>query len=152
MVNLKTTALGTVAFFLGYVFTAITSYLIPDLIDAIDMSTSLKVIIWAGLIILWVLSLVVVPAAIKVYGLTDKTTTVQQIPGIAVGVLYGLFAAALAYATWGWTTPMTGVFDTTLNGSSQTLLLATFWIGYIIIWFSDIIIVPYSVITEAKNN
>lgn len=150
MSNLKLVLTGTILFPIGYALSTLLSYIIPELLDLFTESwaTDIVQIGWLMLFIVWALSLIVMPIGVKILGLTmeeDKPSEkIQQIFGIAFGFLYAIIALLIVYFTWDWTTTMTEVIN-------YDLLLAMFWIGYIIIFILDVIVVPYTYISEARG-
>ena len=123
---------------------------LPPMIDVLENSTltgatTFAEIMWFGLVVTWILALIVIPIGYITYSLTREETQLGKgIFGSAFGILYGLFALALFVYTWYMRTALTGVLD-------YTLLTALFYMGYVAIFLTNILVIPTIAIIRSKN-
>lgn len=52
---------GVILFFFGFIYTVVSWYTVPMLMDYLP-TTTLKAIVWIGLITTWILAVIVTPA------------------------------------------------------------------------------------------
>ena len=112
--------IGVLSWFIGYFLVLITQWTMPPLIDNLD--STLGGIMWIGVIIVWLLSLIVVPLGIIIYALTTPENNKQPLFQMITGILYGLFTWLLVYVAWYAT-------DNLANLMVNELTLAFYWIG-----------------------
>ncbi len=141
MVNIITILKGNGLFLMGYGFAVISQWIFPILVDFLN--DKLGGLVWLGIILTWVLALIIIPLGLIIYGLTEKSES-RNMFGMIFGILYGLFAMLLAYFTYFWTATLTSILE-------YPLLVTLFWVGYIIIFIMNIIIVPVVHIIEVKQ-
>lgn len=141
--------MATGAFFLGYIYLAISQFIFPPLVEwlqgsDISIAVTLGGIIWLGVILTWVLAVWVVPIAMLTYGLFTDEESPLAVNKAVFAVLWFLFSVVLAYFTYFWTTPMASVL-------TENITKIIFWIGYIIIWLGNIVVIPGYQIIKAKQ-
>lgn len=154
MADFKKILLGTGAFVLAYFYGAITLHVIPPLIESIENgnaaagvagNNTLAGILWFGLIITWFIAFIIMPIALKTWGLTTKENEENPILGISIALAWAMFTLAISYFGWYWIEPLSNSLST------YTILQACFWIGLLLVWVSNVIVIPAYLIIEAKK-
>lgn len=64
---------GVIVFFLGIIYTLVSYYVVPILLEFLEdstygLDTTLQTIFWIGLITTWILAIIVAPALMIVQG------------------------------------------------------------------------------------
>lgn len=145
--DIKKIMMGTAFFIIGYIFVAITQWMFPYLIDAVDtlgMADSLQGILWFGVIIVWIIALVVLPIAFIVWGLMKYEQSQNPMLNITFAVLWSVFTLAITYFTYFWLPILAAALE-------YQILIALFWVGIVVILVTNVIIAPTYVIVQAKR-
>lgn len=143
MADFQKICLGTGFLILGYVYAATSQYIIPPIIDL--LSDTLGGIAWFGVIITWFIALIILPLGTTVYGLITKDPAENPVFGISIAVLWSLFTLALSYFMWYWVPHL-------VDSLLYSTLIASFWIGIVLMWVTNVIIIPTYLIIEAKGD
>lgn len=150
MVNIKKSLIGSGIFAIGYAYAAISQFIYPIMLNVIPLGDTLEGIIWFGIIITWVLAMLILPIGMWYYALTERTEIDNPVFMGTLAFLWFILSLCFTYFTYYWTTPLTAIF-TTEYPNVRILLLALFWIGIILTWVTNVIVIPARLIIESKG-
>lgn len=150
MVSIQKSLIASGIFLGAYAYTGISQHIIPVMLDALPLGNTLEGIIWFGTIITWLLTTTIIPIGLWYYALTEKTGIDNPIFLTTLGILWFVMGLAFTYFTYTWTTGMVSIYDAS-ETNIKIFLTALFWIGIIITWVMNTLVVPTKLIIEAKG-
>lgn len=62
MTDVKSIINGVLCFIFGIIFMVVTWYIVPNIIEIVEIDTTIKLIFYAGLIMMYILAILVAPA------------------------------------------------------------------------------------------
>lgn len=135
----KLVGYGIVSFFTGVFFMMIGYPLFTNLASALNTGTyaignTIEGIIWVGVILIWTLTTIVLPA----YFINEGLKAPKDIPAVAkiiIGTLIFFFSIMITYQAWFM---IEGISDS----MDSTTQIGFFWVGLIINWLMITIIMP----------
>ena len=143
---------GTGVFILGYFYTLLSSYFASAMIDAMVEDTSvtnlstLGNLLWWGIILTWILALIVVPIIFFIYGMQTKgNRQITQAQEVTIGVLWFIFSCAFTVVCW-YIVPITA------NLLTLGIANGVYWVGIIVLWVFNTLIVPANAIIYNYSN
>lgn len=144
MTNLAKVTKGMMSYFIGFFVSIILYYLIPALIDGL-INTDHQAITTMGMILIWIICMLIIPAAMIVQGLREEEEQGASIMGVSAGVLYFIFVIAITIFGWFMINGLASVIE-------DQLLTVIFWLGLIVNWVLTAIGAPYmKIIHNTKN-
>lgn len=150
MVNLAYITKG-VGVFLATVFISILAYqlilvlagVVNDVSDENAIGDSIEAIIWFGVILVWVLGTLAIPAHYYYKGLTEEDD-LSPISKSLIGIIIFIFGILLTVKGWYLAPAIASFLDTTLQ-------IILFWIGLILTWATIVIATPFYCILDATQ-
>lgn len=159
MVNFKQVAIANGLYLVSFLACAISAYIVPTFIsETVSAFTgigftndTLEAIAWVGLIIIWVLSLIVMPVAIQIIGLmeTDNKPDNSKLGNIKlmiIGVLWFLFSALTIYLARNWPATLISIIP-----SDYTILKILFWMELATAIIMNTLVIPAYTIMQGKG-
>lgn len=145
MVKIKEMLYGAAIFLGTFMASYIINGFLDDMINALPFSNSgVKEIIWAFVIIFEVLGMLIMPTVMNIYAITGENKTKNPIINMVIAGL--MFVITLIFTIKSWYA-ITAISTITTN----TLLLAMYWIGILIMIFEYGIGIPIYMIINANS-
>lgn len=150
MVNIYKSLIASGTFLIGYGYTALSQFIYPPLLTTLPLGDTLEGLVWFGIILTWALTMIIIPVGFWYYGLTESSGIDNPVFKATLGGLWFIMGLAFTYFTYSWTTPLTASYTATYP-NIQIILTALFWIGLILTWVANIIVIPAKLIIESKG-
>lgn len=145
MTNLITVTKGASSFFVGYLISIISYYVAPTMLE-LYTNTTHEGIMWFGLILVWIIGMIVVPAGWIVQGLREDKEEERSLFGVASGVVYFVIAILLTVLGWFMISALNSMI-------TENLFKAIFWVGLLTTWALTVIVAPATkIINSSKTN
>lgn len=125
----------------------ILSYIIPILLNVINLDTTIESIIWLGILLIYVLATLIVPIALIVNTLQEPEEG-NAIINISITICMFIINILLTIKAWYMINTITTLIGTLNNGTGDTFVLSLFWISFLASWLLSVIITPIYVITK----
>lgn len=117
---------------------------VNDPTDTAAVGDTIEGIFWFIIIIVWILGTLVLPAALYYEGITEKDELNPVVKG-SIGVLLFIFGMLLTIKAYYLTTVIQSFMDSTIQ-------IILFWLALIMNWATIVLIAPYYMIADARNN
>lgn len=148
--NIKDLGYGLVSFFIGTFLVMISLPVVTELTTALNTGTyaigdTIEGIIWTGVILIWLLTTIVIPAYFIYTG--SQSQEGDNTPGYiktVIGALIFFFSIMITYQSWFM---ITGV-STAMTSTTQQ---AFYWVGFVINWTMITIIAPLMLILDGHQ-